>query len=96
MSQPVIGDNSCSSKSSDNDQSKDDMRSFIRMIKSSNPADKRFIDLYKVKRAHEHGVEIEHSEIVDAPFHPSQHLSLSPAEENQIMPDVDKTRDIIY
>ena len=68
MSQPVIGDNSCSSKSSDNDQSKDDKRSFIRMIKSSNPADKRFIDLYKVKKAYKHGVEIEHGEKVDAPF----------------------------
>ena len=92
MSQPVIGDNSCSSKSSDNDQSKDDMRSFIRMIKSSNPADKRFIDLYKVKKAYEHGVEIEHGEKVDAPFYPLQHLSLSLAEENKNVPVVTKTR----
>ena len=68
MSQPVIEDNSCSSKSSDNDQSKDDMRPFIRMIKSSNQADKRFIDLYRVKKAYEHGVNIEHGEKVDAPI----------------------------
>ena len=59
MSQPVIGDNSCNLKSSDNDQSKDDMRSFIRMIKSSNPADKRFIDLYKIKKGQQHRVEVE-------------------------------------
>ena len=71
MSQPVIRDNSCSSESSDNEQSKDDMRSFVRMIKSSNPADKRFIDLYKVKKAYEHGVEIDHGEKVKAPLYPS-------------------------
>ena len=71
MSQPVIGDNSCSSKSSDNDQSKDDMRSFIRVIKSSNPADKRFRDLYKVRKAQQHGVEIDHGEKVKAPLYPS-------------------------
>ena len=62
------------------------------MIKSSNPADKRFIDLYKVKKAYEHGVKIEHVEKVKAPLYPSQHLPVSLAEENKNVPVENNTR----
>ena len=46
----------------------------------------------RVKKANEHGVEIELGEIVDAPLYPSQFLSRSLAEENQIVPVMDQTR----
>ena len=83
MSQPVIGDNSCSSKSSDNDQSRDDIQEYRGMMESSNQVDKRFIDLYKVKRAHEHGVRIEYG----VKLEPSQHIE----EEFENVPAVAKT-----
>ena len=62
MSQPIIRD--ASEASSDtkeqSDSKKDDMRSVIRMLGSSNKVDKRFINLYKVRKAQHHGVEIDY------------------------------------
>ena len=55
MSHNVINDApDPSSDSGESDNQKEDLRSIIRMMKSSDQVDKRFMDLYKLKKA---GVE---------------------------------------
>ena len=61
MSQLVIKDTSEASSDTDHsDCKKDDMRSIIRMLKSSNLVDKRFINLYKVRKNQQQGVKIDY------------------------------------
>ena len=52
MSHQLINDTPEASSDTDQSESKtDDMRPIIEMIKSPNKVDKRFLDLYKLKKA---------------------------------------------
>ena len=62
MSQLMIRESSnleeTSSDAELSDFHKDDMQYIKRMYESSNKVDKRFIDLYKIRKAHQLGIHI--------------------------------------
>ena len=62
MSQMIIRESSNLEETSDDkdlsDWEREDMRNMQHMFTSSNKVDQRFIDLYKVRKAHQLGVKI--------------------------------------